>query len=337
MPIDTKSIRPRDLLVDAGKLYPQAWILVDKFRAQRGQGGLPDWPSWCFLPLSAFYAIVSADAGVEQLPPQLVTDVARLGALGTWRVSQGIYRFDPTVYLAIRDTPLKGDLPSEIFYRLPEWCVYIETPDVMTPWGRQYGAFVHLEWDANTGRTELRLVLDTDDELLPMILHLGDWSVSEALERMGAEAAYQAHLAGYERVTPNRSVLVDMHTSVDPIVSLTLYLCSQNAEYARDKPQHPKPKKTKKGWRMFPPDKPKTWEVAVRLGFAIRRYYQAEQTTTAGTRAGPRPHIRRAHWHSYWTGPRDDTRSRKLIVKWMPPIPVNVDDNDLPSTIKPVE
>jgi len=244
-----------------------------------------------------------------------------------------VYRFDPAVYESVRDTPLTGDLPCDVFYRLPEWCVYIETPDVQTAWGRQYGAWVHLEWDANTGRTELRLVLDTDEQLLPMILHLGDWPIIEALERFGAEAANQA---GCEWITPHLEQITDLKTIVEPIVSLTLYLCSANAEFSGDRPKRPKPKKTKCGWRLFPPDKPHTWDVAVRLGSAIRKYYQAEQTEQTGVHSGPRPHVRRAHWHSFWTGPKSDIDKRRIVVKWLPPIPVNVDDNELPSIIKPV-
>ena len=43
---------------------------------------------------------------------------------------------------------------------------------------------------------------------------------------------------------------------------------------------------------------------------------------------------RRAHWHTYLVGP--GRRERRL--KWLLPIPVNVDDPDaLPVTIKPVQ
>ena len=97
-------IRPLEHLTAAGKLYPNAWPLVDEFRQDRGKG-LPNWPNWCFLPMSAFYAIVSADAKVERLPLKLIGDVARLSALGTWRISQGVYRFDPDLAKALIDSP----------------------------------------------------------------------------------------------------------------------------------------------------------------------------------------------------------------------------------------
>jgi len=30
-----------------------------------------------------------------------------------------------------------------------------------------------------------------------------------------------------------------------------------------------------------------------------------------------RPHIRRAHWHGYWTGPREGTQT--FVYHWLPP------------------
>lgn len=43
-------------------------------------------------------------------------------------------------------------------------------------------------------------------------------------------------------------------------------------------------------------------------------------------RAAPRPHIRRAHWHGYWTGPRGDPTG--LVIHWIPPTPVGFELSD---------
>jgi hypothetical protein len=56
--------------------------------------------------------------------------------------------------------------------------------------------------------------------------------------------------------------------------------------------------------------------------------------TTATGRASPRPHIRRAHWHTFLTG--QGRQARKL--RWMPPIAVRVEDaGALPATVRAVE
>lgn len=125
-----------------------------------------------------------------------------------------------------------------------------------------------------------------------------------------------------------------------PLVSLLLYICSTNGEIGdgQQTPKKPRSKKTKKGQRMFPPHKVATWDVGVRMGAALRK---AKEATSKGPaensgekeHSSPRPHVRRAHWHGYWTGPRDG--ERKFILKWLSPILVG--DGDIPVTIKPIK
>jgi hypothetical protein len=43
-------LRPARMLGTFSRLYPDAWRLVDEFRADRQRLG--DWPDWCFLPLA---------------------------------------------------------------------------------------------------------------------------------------------------------------------------------------------------------------------------------------------------------------------------------------------
>ena len=82
----------------------------------------------------------------------MISDVARLAALGAWRVTQGIYRFDPDLYLAIIETSVDGDLPHDVLYRMPEWCVYVETPGMLWLGVQLHGFFAHLESDAKSSR-----------------------------------------------------------------------------------------------------------------------------------------------------------------------------------------
>src|SRR5208337_4031741 len=116
-----------------------------------------------------------------------------LGALAAWRVTQGIYRFDPTTYDVLWKTPVTGDIPTEVLFHLPEWCVYIPAPDQTWQGSTLNGFFVHLECDMNDRRTELRLVLDVTgpggDELVVMPIHLGKGGVTEGVEAMLKEAA----------------------------------------------------------------------------------------------------------------------------------------------------
>lgn len=327
-PNRSRTCRPREHLRAAGQLYPQAWKQVDLFRASRGKE-IPTWPDWCFLPLSAAYAIVCADMGVGRITdPTTIGDVSRLCALATWRVTQGVYRFDPALFPRLWETPVAGDIPVEVLYHLPEWCVYVETPGQF-----MHGFFAHLEWDVPHQRPELRLLLDAEESLSPVILHLGQQSLLECVAQAVDQAKTYATLLG--AVVPDGAAGM-VAELVEPCLSLLLYLCSQAAEIdGQGKPGNPKPKKTSKGWRMFPADQPKMWDVGVRMGAALRRAYQQAETSPeqGGQGSGKRPHIRRAHWHTYWMGSGED---KQPVLKWLPPIAVKL-DGELPTVIRRVE
>jgi hypothetical protein len=55
----------------------------------------------------------------------------------------------------------RGDLPSHLPYRPPEWSVYSETPGRTWPGRALHGFWAHREWEEGDGAEELRLVLDT--------------------------------------------------------------------------------------------------------------------------------------------------------------------------------
>lgn len=327
--------RARQHLIAAGKLYPGAWRALDTFRQGRGKD-LPEWPEWCYLPLAASYAVVSG-GGDNRVPPLLGADVARLAALAAWRPTQGIYRYDPALYTALVDTPLTGDLPCDSLRRLPEWCVYVETPGHVWRGSPLYGFFAHLEWDPNNGREELRFLLDGDAALSPLPIHIGPWPLTEAVAR--AVDVMQTYAVSFgASISPDTRT--QMRATVEPLLSLLLYLCADEADFgAGTRPEVPRPKRTKLGWRLFPADKPTAWDVGVRLGAALRHAYQQQETgqqeiDPVTGRSRPRAHIRRAHWHTFRAGVgRVESR-----LRWLPPIAVNIDDaNALPATVRPVE
>lgn len=312
------------LLREVGRRFPGVWRHFERFRAGKGKGGLPEWPPYVYVPLAAAEAVASG-YGVGP------TWISRLGALAAWRVTQGVYRFHPEVYAAVVGTPLTGVLPCELLRRLPEWCVYVETPGWAQEGVRAHGFFAHLEWDANTGHEELRFMIDGDEglRLIPLVLHLGPWGLAEAVERTQQEAlrrmpdAPPGHWMG--------RVARAMADLARPMLTLVLYLCSEAPEVepadgAPRRPGRPRPVRTKRGPRLFPPDRPMVWHTAFRLGRAL----QEARESGAGVegRRGPRPHIRRAHWHTYWVGPKADPSSRRRVLRWLPPIPVGMEGQD---------
>lgn len=292
--------------------YPALPGLIDQMRRDRGTA-LPDWPEWCFIPLAGWIAMLMQDPDYEGSEFAAAADVGRVAALGTWRYSQGVYVMDPALRAALTETDITGELPSEVFLRLPEWCVYVATPGMAYGSTDLHGFWAHLEHDANDGRAELRLVLDTDTGLVAIPIHLGQWTLVEAMQRVIAEASRQVPGSPL----PDRST--ELAETLNPIVSILLYLCSEEPEIDNDRhpgvsPAYASPTKTKRGWRLFPPDQVTVWQVGRDVGDTLRH---ERQTVNHDTGRTMRPHIRRGHWHGYWRGSRDG--DREFVYHWLPP------------------
>lgn len=336
MPIDQTSERLTAHLRSLSARHPRAWDQVADMRRARKELG--DWPAWCYLPLAGAYAI--ATGGSDALPtPQQAADVATIGALAAWRATQGIYRIDPTLLEDLWATPISGRLPDDLLYQLPEWCLYIETP------GQPFaGAWAHLEYDAGDHRTELRLLLDAPGglpTLLPIILHLGRGGLQEAIQAATEEAERQAGRMGRaDLLSPHLPAVAKLYRDIAaPLLSVLLYICSEAAEIrdARGTSRLPKrsaPARTKAGLKEVPAQSHTTWDVGWRIGAALRLAKEhAETGYLAGAHAGPRAHLRRAHWHTYLTGPR--TGPQKAVLRWLHPILVGA--GDVVPTIHEVE
>jgi hypothetical protein len=333
--------RPLEILQHYSRLYPLAWEQAAMFRASRGKE-VKAWADYVFLPVAASYAIVSGGRDLTPAERDKVIDVSIVAALAAWRMTRGIYRFDETIFTALWNTPIDSTIPVDVLYRLPEWCVYIETPSQVNAPFAMRGFFAYLEEDANTGAEELRLVADTGVGLLPFFVHLTRGTLLEGIEASLLEARHQAQRQGAQFDVPIAQHAKEQAAVLAPMVSLLLYLCSVNSEVRDAKgtdrqPRNPGMTKTKRGKKMIPAQSPTSWEVGYRMGAAIRHAQEQERSESqGGGHASPRPHIRRAHFHSFWTGKRDSTE-RKIVLKWLPPIAVNVDDEELPVVIREVK
>lgn len=294
--------RPANLLKAYSQKYPNMWKNVDNFRKMKG-----DWPEWCFLPMAASYAIASN--GQDGISLSSLSDVAPLSALIAWKYTQGIYRFEPTVYKDLVKTSVDKDLPVDVLYRLPEWGVYAELQGD----DECHGFFAHLEFDMHTKRTELRLLLDYEDRLHPIILHLGQWSVVEAVSK-AFKVSEQNFPLMHEAINYQAE-------KAQKCLSLLLYICSEKPDIESiegNLPTYARPKKSKNREKFHAPKKPKVWMIGKKLASIA----SANVEWKGGEHASPKAHIRRAHWHGYWTGKRDST-NRKFIYKWIPTMLVN--------------
>jgi hypothetical protein len=322
--------------------WPGVWGIIDKARAGRGRNGDAGWPAWCYVPLAGTLEIANRYGELEATE---YSEVGVIGALSAWRLTKGLYQFDPTLLKALWETPIKSDadLPADVFYRLPEWCVYITTPGYRMDDGTSLlGFFAHLdyEWD---GRAQLRVYLDTGiagRDLVSIGMYLMHREVSRCIDAAFEDAKIQAALhRDRQRLGEEIERARSISESVLPsVLSLLAYLSiAIQSREIRDSsgtdrlPRRPQGVRVKKGLRIFAPERPSVWSVGYRIGPALRAALEksaAEKRRggfTVEDRRSPHGHIRRAHWHTYWTGPWREPEKQEALVKWLPPLPINLE------------
>ena len=324
----------RQLALIAREL-PTLWKDIDACRAAR----LRSWPGWCFLPRDELAAIV------EPKFPTIVHDdqrmkqhafLKRTTILTPWRVSRNIYRFDPDIYQALISTPIRGPLPVDLFFQLPEWAVYIETPGRDTYYGCTSEGFVaSLNYSSrDEGEVMLSFLsfLEEDRYFTEWIFLKNGFTIEEAVAE--SLERYQQMVSKMKLSKPEKKLdEEDVKAHVSKLVNLLLYICQTDSEYRDVKcadgsdrvPGNPLPKKTKKGLRYFPPKEPTVWECGYRQGSALRRATSEQSAFKGGTHDSPIPHTRAAHWHTYIVGKgsRQDPAKGKRVLKWVHTILVN--------------
>ncbi|ELQ6019000.1 hypothetical protein R2217_003932 [Cronobacter turicensis] len=118
------------------------------------------------------------------------------------------------------------------------------------------------------------------------------------------------------------------------VLPVLFWLCPENSEWGRQgKPVRPAPRRVGKHQRLIPPDKPVQIYAGVRAGSALRQPFREPKENSHGI-AGTtplrrlRPHVRKAHWQSYWKGKLTQGEEKSMLLKWKPPQIVNGKDDD---------
>jgi len=287
------------------------------------------WPDWSFLPAMIYEAENTPD--IADLPTRRGS-YPEVAALGAWRQTQGVYAFDDALLQSLWNTPLEK-LPVELLYHLPEFSVLVILPDgafsgvggVMAAMcqiqsiGSYPSITVLLLGGPGSGHFTIPLMPRLDDSIDFIKIALSNPELAKktygvVLDVAGAVEGSRGYVA---------DILTHDRDSIAGLLSVLLYLCSEEPEISR---QPPKPQATptkKTGLRWFPPPKPTVVEVGYKIGAKLRlaRHPDTLSQSEIALRSSREvmPHWRRAHYHLYWVGPRGNQTPK---VRWLAPIPV---------------
>lgn len=122
--------------------------------------------------------------------------------------------------------------------------------------------------------------------------------------------------------TNDPNIMAADYNRIFPMLfNILLYLCSYEPDIREtvvSKRQRVAAKKSKKDKKDYPEQ---VYSVGERFGTAFRKWTKGtlgsdhESVPSDGTRK-VKPHIRRAHWHRYWYGPRNSP-DRELRIRWV--------------------
>ena len=322
--------------------YPNLWMELRQgyddpsaFTSKIGKDMLASVPDWCIMP-TMFPCLHMSVKNGEVFYMTHMDEVMTIASTYIWRCSKGIYRFAPEIYSALITQPLTGDLPMALLHRLPEWAVYIETPGLTYERKPMLGFIAHLDFNLFSFDTDLQFAMFLEGRDMPktVALPFGGGSITDAMDRVDQVDSFFGNPNVRVRYVGSRD---EYRKTFTAMLQLLLYLCSEEPDIPTI--QHPSTRRTFSG-SIRAPREPQVWDVGIRVSRFIREYTSSSSSTEyrGGTHSSPRPHIRSAHWHTYWTGPRKEQFPvRKPVVKWIPPIPVGVDwKSDLPTNVKEV-
>ena len=317
------------LLAEMRRRLPHIWRAADAARAVAGRTV----PREVFLADTEARAILAGCAaeGGDIWPD----DLQALLCLAAWRSTQDIYTVDEAVLAALATTPV-DTLPTAAL-RLPAWCVYIDTPTLeINGLPDLHGFFAHLAQRMD-GQPEVRFVPLMGDmakrQLVPFSLELHQEKPLEVAWLDSLDAAMSASGQRVDRKAIAKIPQMEaMKGALAALLSITLYVCAEGGGYQPDiwaMPRGAAPypvRAAAKGWRLYPPKSPRVVHLGAVIGEQIRAAQEAGAPRAAGSHASPRPHVRRAHWHGYWHGPKKGQDGaaipQKYKLTWLPPIAV---------------
>lgn len=250
----------------------------------------------------------------------LVSIMHYMSLVSEWKKSKQVYKFNRDLLNELSETDIDFTLPHDIFKRLPYQTLYLDFSD-----NRELCSKISADGCIITPRSTMIMIGGEIKQftVLMIVTYRGGKSViSRAItlpnESDGFSISADDLCAEFDDADSESIVYDGARLQTIVVMQAILYLCSYEPDI-RESSSSKAERRTAKRLRIKKSDMPaQTYEVGVRFGAAFRKWTAgtlgADHST--GTGSHKRPHMRRAHWHRFWTGKRNSDE-RKLIIKWV--------------------
>lgn len=276
---------------------------------------------------------------IKGYPAESVEEIVRTCVLDTqlnweWDKYKQIYKFNPELYKLLTEETDSDSVMADIFLsKLPFPCFYVDNP-INDGEGNEFVGFYVMTRLGIDDVPELFIEFaQTDPErsyrfcAVPLIKG-SNKTIDELLTR-------QYVLAGVDpKDIPQKEVFNEMCKKA---INCVAYLCTDKLDVVKTR-REVKAKSSK------PNKKPKTVKVGLvgdKISKVIKesrvRYVYEDSGKPHEKGTSKSAHIRRAHYHSFWTGKRNEPEKRELIVKLISPIFVNGENGADKVTVRKIE
>lgn len=244
---------------------------------------------------------------------------------------------DTNLYTELVATPFDGQIPISVLDKFPNFSVYLKL-SIPAKFNAQSGEVCVIGMWVSVGQNK---TMDTgemqkaafvtlhclqkhhsDEHPYPLITPTaiplkGGMTLEEFVFREKLLPNSKYKVVGSDEY---KGMQIDLDTMKRDL-NVVLYLCSTNLDVVDISPtvkRHPFKvlfsAKKKGKFKILPAIKSKIFTLGASLSKALK---EQESICSKSETAPIRPHVRRAHWHGYWTGPR--TGQQDYILKWIPP------------------
>lgn len=227
------------------------------------------------------------------LPEQLNDLCNRVIIACVWQYTRSVYRFDPLIYQELIHQDLDV-FPESILDDFPEPSIFIETKNDAQ---EQEGFFAQIDKQDNLYRLLLLFVSSKEEAFLTQLPICPYENLSELIKTL---------LHDFQ---PDSAQMYYAEQKFKQALNLILYFGCNNVDFSGRKiPTYQKQFKPKKAITFYT------------MGKTIAKAIRGEQKKEK-EQGKQIPHIRRAHYHHYWTGKRDGERNQ--IRRFVYPVFVN--------------
>ena len=330
--------------------YPNIFAEVERTRLLSTDKGMT-WDKTCYFSFESvlatiIYRYIDTKSNIHDLTKNwniggkyhskkgelgLTHDALCVYNLLAWRFGgKHIVDFDELIEKQIIECGISGDIPMNVLRKLPFMGVYVKTKSHKT-----FDGFLVSSSNGTEKHNshEFHIVISTlyEGEMISAPIDLSKVGTIDEIADSDVSSLFKnkEDINGFTKQT-----FVDFFRSMwGCALPLILYLCASNAEITSKTAAAPTIPTLPRNKRAIAPHQPTEWLCGERIGAAIRASAQREANDPTGTGASKRPHIRRAHWHTYRVG----VGKANTILKWIHPLAINADDgSDMPVTTRKV-